>query len=122
VSAARFVQHQPAEAIMSKTIAAAVIALAMGVGGLGTAGQLGGVTDATKKAGQATKQVGKAAGETTKDAAKTTGKAAKKGATTTKNAVTGEARAKCMDGTHHTARTQKDADAACTHHGGVAKK
>lgn len=107
---------------MSKTLAAAIVAMTLGVGGLSTAGQLGGVVDATKKAGQVTKDAGKAAGETTKEAAKTTEKTAKKGATATKDAVTGENRAKCMDGTHQKAQTQKAADAACTHHGGVARK
>ena len=107
---------------MSRTFAASVIALTMGVGGISAAGQLGGVVDATKQAGKATKEAAKTAGETTKDAANETAKATKKGATKTKNAVTGEAHATCVDGTRQTAKTQKTADAACTHHGGVAKR
>ena len=106
---------------MRRTLAASVIALMMSGGGISAAGQLGGVVDATKQAGKATKEAAKTAGETTKDAATETAKATKKGATKTKNAVTGEAHATCKDGTRQAAKTQKAADAGCTHHGGVAR-
>ena len=56
---------------MSKTIAASVIALTMGIGGLSAAGQLGGVADATKHVGQATKDAAKTVGDTTKKAVST---------------------------------------------------
>jgi hypothetical protein len=106
---------------MSKTIAASVIALTMGIGGLSAAGQVGGAVDATKQAGQATKSAAKTAGDTTKKAVSTTGKETKKGANAAKNSVTGQAHATCVDGTRHSAKTQKSANAACTKHGGVAK-
>ena len=84
---------------MKKLFAASVIAVMAGAGVVSAAGQLGGVTAAVKKAGEATKDTAKKAGEVTKDtgkkagntgkkAAKTTGKAAKKGAKATKDAVT----------------------------------
>jgi hypothetical protein len=91
---------------MSKFIAASVMALTLGTGAIG-AGQVG---DALKKTG-----------EVTKDVVTETGKATKKGVTKTKNAVTGEARAKCVDGTRMQAKTQKAADAGCARHGGVRK-
>jgi hypothetical protein len=99
---------------MSKIIAASVIALTMGFGGLSAAGQLGGVVDATKDAAKATTN-------TTKKVVGTAGKETQKAATTTKNAVTGKAHSTCVDGTRHTAKNQKTADAACAKHGGVAK-
>jgi hypothetical protein len=92
---------------MSKTIAASVIALTLGAGAMNAAGQVG---DALKKTGEVTKQ-----------AVTETGKATKKGVTKTKNAITGEARAKCVDGTRMQAKTQKAADAGCARHGGVRK-
>jgi hypothetical protein len=92
---------------MSRIIAASVMALTLGAGTIGAAGQVG---DALKKTG-----------EVTKDAVTETGKATKKGVTKTKNAVTGEARAKCVDGTRMEAKTQKAANAGCAKHGGVAK-
>ena len=66
---------------MSRFIAASVMALTLGAGAIGAAGQVG---DALKKTGEVTKSV-----------VTETGKATKKGVTKTKNAVTGEARAKC---------------------------
>ena len=106
---------------MSKTIAASVIALTMGIGGLSAAGQLGGVVDATKHAGQATKDAVITVGDTTKKAVSTTGKETKKATTATKSTVTGQAHARCVDGTRHSGKTQKSANAACAKHGGVAK-
>jgi hypothetical protein len=106
---------------MSKTIAASVIALTMGIGGLSAAGQLGGVVDATKHVGQATKEAAQTAGDTTKKAVSTTAKETKKATTATKNTVTGQAHATCVDGTRHSGKTQKSANAACAKHGGVAK-
>ena len=94
---------------MSKIIAASVMALTLGVGAIGAAGQSG-VGDAVKKTG-----------EVTKHAVTETGKATKKAATHTKTAVTGEARAKCVDGTRLHAKTQKAANAGCSRHGGVAR-
>jgi hypothetical protein len=99
---------------MSKMLAASVITLTMGFGGLSAAGQLGGVVDATKDAAQTV-------GTTTKHVATETTTAVKHGATKTKNAVTGEARAKCVDGKHFAAKTQKSANAMCSKHGGVAR-
>ena len=92
---------------MSRFIAASVMALTLGAGAIGAAGQVG---DALKKTGEATKSV-----------VTETGKATKKGVTKTKNAVTGEARAKCKDGTRMEAKTQKAANSACARHGGVAR-
>jgi hypothetical protein len=106
---------------MSKTIAASVIALTMGIGGLSAAGQLGGVADATKHVGQATHETAKTVGDSTKKAVSTTGKETKKATTATKNTVTGQAHARCVDGTRHSGKTQKSANAACAKHGGVAK-
>ena len=97
---------------MRKTILASVIALAMGMGGAGAATQFGGVTDALKDVGHATKSTVKKAGEGTKKAVGTTGKAVEKGATKTKRAVTG---VKCADGTHQSSK------AGCAHRGGVVK-
>jgi hypothetical protein len=94
---------------MSKIIAASVMALTLGVGAIGAAGQSG-VVDPAKKTGEATKQ-----------AVTQTGKATKKSVTNTKKAVTNEARAKCVDGTRLHAKTQKAANAGCSRHGGVAK-
>jgi hypothetical protein len=106
---------------MSRTLAASVIALTVGVGGVTAAGQLGGVVDATKQVGEATKEGAKTAGQATKEAVKTTGETTKKGAQKAKETVTGKARATCVDGTSHTAKTQKAANAACGKHGGIAK-
>jgi hypothetical protein len=85
------------------------MALTLGAGAIGAAGQSG-ITDAAKQTG-----------EVTKHAVTHTGKAVKKSATNTKTAVTGEARAKCADGTRQHAKTQKAANAGCSRHGGVAK-
>jgi hypothetical protein len=94
---------------MSRIIAASVMALTLGAGAIGAAAQSG-VVDTAKKTGDVTKQ-----------AVTETGKATKKSVTKTKNAVTGEARAKCVDGTRLHAKTQKAANAGCSRHGGVAR-
>jgi len=105
---------------MRKALALSAIVLTMGAGMASGAGQLGGVVNATKKAGEATKEGAKAAGNATEDAAKKGADVTKKGANATKDAVTGDI--KCKDGTHQTARTQKAAEAACAKHGGLSKK
>ena len=97
---------------MKKTLVASIIALAMGVGGVGAAAQFGGVVEGTKKVGEATKDVGKATVDTTKKAVGTAGTETKKAAKKTKNTVAG---VKCVDGTRQTAKT------GCAHHGGIAK-
>jgi hypothetical protein len=108
---------------MHKTVVASIIALTMGVGGVGMAAQLGGVVNATKHAGQTTKHAGKAVVHTTKKTASTVGTETKKAvgtagtetkkaATKAKNATTG---VKCADRTHQSAKT------GCAHHGGIAK-
>ena len=97
---------------MKKTIVASIIALTMGVGGVGAASQFHDVVEGTKKVGQATKDVGKATVDTTKKAVGTAGTETKKAAKKTKNAVSG---VKCADGTHQSAKT------GCAHHGGIAK-
>jgi hypothetical protein len=106
---------------MSKTIAASVIALTLGVGVMSASGQTG-VVGATKQAGEVTKDTAKAAGDTTKRAVTAAGQATKKGAASAKNTVTGKAHATCVDGTRQAGKTVKAADAACAKHGGVAKK
>ena len=83
---------------MSKIIAASVIALTMGIGGMSAAGQLGGVVHATKHVGHATKEAAIAVGDTTKKAVSTTGTETRKATTATKNTVTGKAHATCVDG------------------------
>jgi hypothetical protein len=94
---------------MSRIIAASVMALTLGAGAIGAAGQSS-VVDPAKKTGEVTKQ-----------AVTETGKATKKSITNTKKAVTHEARAKCVDGTRQHAKTQKAANAGCSKHGGVAR-
>jgi len=105
---------------MKKALALSVIVLTMGAGMASGAGQLGGVVNATKKAGEATKEGAKTVGNATEDAAKKGVDVTKKGVDATKKAVT--AQAKCVDGTHQTAMTQKEANAGCAKHGGVARK
>ena len=80
------------------------------------------VKDEGKKAGTAAKEAGKATGSAAKHAGKATVNASKKGAKTVKKAVTGDAHATCVDGTRQAGTTEADASAACTSHGGVAKK
>jgi len=120
---ALIVQRTGQEAAMRKTVVASIIALTMGVGGVAMAAQLGGVVNATKHAGQTTKDAGKAvvhttkktastAGTETKKAVGTAGTETKKAATKAKNATTG---VKCADRTHQSAKT------GCAHHGGIAK-
>jgi hypothetical protein len=106
---------------MRQVLIAPIVVLAMGVAMTSTAGQLGGVVDATKKAGEVTKEAGKATGEVAKETGKTTKEVATKGVEKTEQAVTGKAHAKCADGTEQTAKTEKEAKAACAQHGGVAK-
>jgi len=95
---------------MRTALASLIFTLTLGIGSIGTAGQLGGVVHGVKQAG-----------EVTKEGAKTAGDATKEGAKTVKNTVTGEAHAKCADGSSQTAKTQKSADAACKKHGGLMK-
>jgi hypothetical protein len=97
---------------MKKTIVASIIALTMGVGGVGAASQFGGVVEGTKKVGEATKDVGKATVDTTKKVVGTAGTETKKAAKKTKNTVSG---VKCVDGTRQSAKT------GCAHHGGIRK-
>ena len=97
---------------MKKTIVASIIALTMGLGGVGAASQLSGVVGATKKAGEATKQAGKATVDTTRKAVGTVGSKTQKAGAKTKNTVVG---VKCADGTHQSTKT------GCAHHRGVAK-
>jgi hypothetical protein len=107
---------------MRKTVVASIIALTMG-GGMGMAAQLGGVVEASKQAGQTTKDAGKAVADTTKKTASTAatetkkavgtaGTETKKATTKAKNATMG---VKCADRTHQSAKT------GCAHHGGIAK-
>jgi hypothetical protein len=120
---ALIVQRTSQEAPMRKTVVASIIALTMGVGGVSMAAQLGGVVNATKHAGQTTKDAGKTvahatkktastAGTETKKAVGTAGAETKKAATKAKHATTG---VKCADRTHQSAKT------GCAHHGGIAK-
>ena len=121
---ALIVQRTGQEAPMRTTVVASIIALTMAVGGgVAMAAQLGGVVNATKHAGQTTKDAGKAvvhttkktastAGTETKKAVGTAGTETKKAATKAKNATTG---VKCADRTHQSAKT------GCAHHGGIAK-
>jgi hypothetical protein len=90
---------------MKKAIVASVIALTMGVGGVGAASQLGGVVQGTKKVGQATV-------DTTKKVVGTAGKETTKAAKKTKNTVSG---VRCADGTRQSAKT------GCAHHGGIRR-
>jgi hypothetical protein len=88
---------------------------------VGTAAQSG-AKEETKKAGEAAKDAGKDAGDAAKHAGKATANATKKSAKTVKKAVTGKAHATCTDGTKQSGKTEAAAAAACTGHGGVAKK
>ena len=97
---------------MKKTIVASIIALAMGLGGVGAASQFGGLVEGTKKVGEATKDLGKATVDTTKKVVGTSGKETKKAAKTTKDTVSG---VRCIDGTHQSAKT------GCAHHGGMKR-
>jgi len=76
--------------------------------------QLDAVTDAAKKAGSATKEVGKATVETTKKAGKATAKGTQKVAGETKEAV--QTTYRCADGTTDQATLKTN---ACRDHGGV---
>ena len=76
--------------------------------------QLDAVTDAAKKAGSVTKEVGKATVETTKKAGKATAKGTQKVAGETKEAV--QTTYRCADGTTDQATLKTN---ACRDHGGV---
>ena len=91
---------------MKKTIVASIIALTMGVGGVGAAAQVHEIGEGAKKVGQATV-------DTTKKVVGTAGKETKKAAKKTKQAVTGVV--KCADGTRQSEKT------GCAHHGGIRK-
>jgi hypothetical protein len=84
--------------------------------------QSSGTKEETKDAGSSAKEAGKAAADAGKHAGKAAANASKKTAKTAKKAVTGDAHATCVDGTRQAGATEKDAAAACTNHGGVAKK
>lgn len=103
---------------MRKTIAASIVALTMGFGGVCAAAQMDNAWQATKQAGksmgQATKDTGKAVVHGSKKVVGTTGTQTVKG--------TKMFYARCADGTRHTAKTQKAAIASCNHRGGLAKK
>jgi hypothetical protein len=102
---------------MGKTIAASIIALTMGFGGVCAAAQLDHAWDATKQAGksigQATKDTGKAIVHGSREVVGTTGTETVKG--------TRMFYARCADGTKHTANTHKAAIATCNRRGGLAK-
>ena len=102
---------------MGKTIAASIIALTMGLGGVCAAAQLDKAWDATKQAGksmgQATKDTGKAVVHGSQKIVGTTGTETVKG--------TKMFYARCADGTKHTAKTHKAAIATCNRRGGLAK-
>jgi hypothetical protein len=102
---------------MGKTIAASIIALTMGFGGVCAAAQLDNAWDATKQAGksmgQATKDTGKAVVHGSKRVVGTTGSETVKG--------TRMFYARCADGTKHTAKTQKAVIATCNRRGGLAR-
>ena len=95
---------------MKLIFASTIIMLTLGLGGMSTAGQLGGVVDGVKKAGEVTKEAAEATADGTKEAAKTT-----------KDVVTGKAKVTCADGTTQTAKTKKAAKAGCAKRGGVVK-
>lgn len=103
---------------MKKIIAASIVALTMGFGGISAAAQLDDAWHATKQAGksigQAGKDTGKAVVHGTKKVVGTTGSEKVKG--------TKMYYARCADGTRHTAYTQKAAIATCNHRGGLARK
>ena len=103
---------------MGKIIAASIIALTMGFGGVCAAAQLDNAWDATKQAGksmgQATKDTGNAVIHGNKKVVGTTGTETVKG--------TKMFYARCADGTRHTAKTQRGAIATCNGRGGLARK
>jgi hypothetical protein len=103
---------------MKKAIAASIVALTMGFGGVSAAAQLDDAWHATKDAGksigQATKDTGKAVVHGTKKVVGTTGTEKVKG--------TKMYYARCADGTRHTAYTQRAAIATCNNRGGLARK
>jgi hypothetical protein len=105
---------------MKRTFAAGLVAV-MALSGSAFA-QSEKPKDEAKQAGEAAKDAGKAAGEAGKHAGKAAADASKKTAKTVKKAVTGDAHATCVDGTRQAGPTEKDAAAACSNHGGVAKK
>jgi hypothetical protein len=94
---------------MKRTLAGCLDAL-MAISGSEYA-QSSGTKEETKEAWTAAKDAGKAATN-----------ASKKTAKTVKKTVTGDAHATCVDGTRQAGKTEDAAAAACTSHGGVAKK
>jgi hypothetical protein len=84
--------------------------------------QSSGTKEETKEAGSSAKEAGKAAADAGKHAGKAAADASKKTGKTVKKAVTGDAHATCVDGTRQAGTTEEAAAAACTNHGGVAKK
>jgi len=105
---------------MKRTFAGCLVAL-MAISGSAYA-QSSGTKEETKEAGSAAKDAGKAAAEAGKHAGKAATNASKKTAKTVKKTVTGDAHATCVDGTRQAGTTEEAAAAACTNHGGVAKK
>jgi len=103
---------------MKKTIAASLVALTMGFGGMTAAAQLDDAWHATKQAGksigQATKDTGNAVVHGTKKVVGTTGTETVKGRKMYY--------ARCADGTRHTAYTAKAAVATCNNRGGVVRQ
>ena len=102
---------------MGKTIAASIIALTMGFGGVCAAAQLDNAWHSMKQAGkslgQATKDTGNAVVHGDRKVVGTTGTETVKGTKTFY--------ARCADGTKHTAKTHKAAIATCNRRGGLAK-
>ena len=94
---------------MKRTFAGCLVAL-MAISGSAYA-QSSGTKEETREAGSAAKDAGKAATN-----------ASKKTAKTVKKTVTGDAHATCVDGTRQAGKSEDAAAAACTSHGGVAKK
>src|SRR5580765_4782484 len=102
---------------MGKTIAASIIALTMGFGGVCAAAQLDNAWDSLKHAGksigQATKDTGNAVVHGSKRVVGTTGTETVKG--------TKMFYARCADGTKHSAKTHQAAIASCNRRGGLAR-
>src|SRR5262249_48664149 len=102
---------------MKKAIAASIVALTMGFGGVGAAAQLGDAWHATKEAGKSIGQAGKDTGHAvvhgTQKVVGTSGTEKVKG--------TKMYYARCADGTRHTAYTAKAAVATCNNRGGVVR-
>jgi len=107
---------------MRKAIAAGLVMMLCAAAGAGSAVMAqSGTKEEAKKAGSAAKEAGKDTADAAKHAGKATAKATKKGAGVVKRTVTGDAHARCVDGTRQAGKTEADAAAACADHGGVAK-